>query len=57
LPASGLVGAGTLIASDLVAQRILSIITRSDASEVPVGIVTAILGAPILMGLLRREQP
>lgn len=44
---SGLVGAGVLVFADLFAQRL---------SEVPVGIVSALLGAPILLLLLVRES-
>ncbi len=47
---SGLVGAALLCGADILAQRIVP-----DA-EVPVGIVTAILGAPFLILLLRRTR-
>jgi len=49
LAASGLVGAGLLCIADILAQRIVT-----DA-EVPVGIVTAVLGAPFLIALMRRS--
>ncbi len=50
LPASTLVGAGLLLAADLVAQRL------SPGTELPLGAVTAVLGAPVLLWLLRRES-
>lgn len=56
LAASGLVGSSLLIASDLVAQRGLSLITHTPGLEVPVGVVTAVLGAPTLLILLRSDQ-
>jgi iron complex transport system permease protein len=49
LAASGLLGSGLLLISDLLAQRIIP-----DA-EIPVGIVTALVGAPFLLVLLRKE--
>lgn len=52
LPASTLVGAGLLLASDVVAQRLL----EGRSIELPVGVVTAILGAPVLLVLLRRAR-
>ncbi len=48
LAASGLIGACLLCVADILAQRIVA-----DA-EVPVGIVTAVLGAPFLIALMRR---
>lgn len=56
LAASGLVGSSLLIASDLVAQRGLSMLTHTPGFEVPVGIVTAVLGAPTLLVLLRSDR-
>ncbi|AIE85519.1 FecCD family ABC transporter permease [Fimbriimonas ginsengisoli] len=55
LTGAGLVGAGLLLASDLIAQRALSVLTQTIGFDVPVGIVTAILGAPVLLVLLRRK--
>jgi iron complex transport system permease protein len=46
MPASALMGASLLLASDLLAQRIRL------GTELPVGAVTAVLGAPILLLLL-----
>lgn len=48
LVASGLIGSVLLCASDILAQRIVP------NTEVPVGIVTAVIGAPFLVVLLRR---
>ena len=48
LAASALVGAALLTLSDILAQRIVA------GAEVPVGIVTAIIGAPFLVALLRK---
>jgi iron complex transport system permease protein len=54
LPASALVGSSILIAADLIAQRGPSSLLHSPGLEIPVGIVTALLGAPTLLYLLRR---
>jgi iron complex transport system permease protein len=48
LPASALLGAAILVLADLLAQRLMA------GAEIPVGIVTALIGAPFLLGLLRR---
>lgn len=50
LPASGLFGAAFLIACDVVARVALAPI------EVPVGIVTAIIGGPVFLWLLLRRR-
>ena len=51
LPVSAALGAGVLVLADVIARTI-------DApAEVPVGIVTAIIGAPFFLILLRRRQP
>lgn len=47
---AALVGAGLLCGADLLAQRIVA------NAEVPVGIVTAVLGAPFLIALMRRKD-
>jgi iron complex transport system permease protein len=47
LPLSALVGASLMVAADVVA-RVLG--------EVPVGVVTAVIGAPFFLFLLRRTQ-
>jgi len=46
---SGFYGACLLLGADFIAQRVLP------GGEIPVGIVTAILGAPFLLVLLRKE--
>ena len=48
LPTSALAGATFLVATDTVA--------RAGAAELPVGIVTAALGAPFFLYLLRRRE-
>jgi len=48
LPVSALAGASFLVAADTLA--------RSGAAELPVGIVTAALGAPFFLYLLRRRE-
>jgi iron complex transport system permease protein len=48
LPTSALAGASFLVATDTVA--------RSGAAEMPVGIITAALGAPFFLYLLRRRE-
>jgi iron complex transport system permease protein len=50
LPASALAGAGFLIIADLVARIILA------PMEIPVGVITAIIGAPFFLYLLRRTR-
>jgi iron complex transport system permease protein len=50
LPASALFGATFLIVCDLVARTVLSPI------EVPVGIVTALIGGPFFLWLLVRSS-
>ncbi len=52
LPASGLFGASFLIGTDLLARTVIS------PSELPVGVVTAFLGAPFFLYLLYlRRRP
>lgn len=48
MPVSLVLGALLLLVSDLVAQRLLA------SGEIPLGVVTAILGAPVLLVLLRK---
>jgi iron complex transport system permease protein len=48
LPASGLIGALLLMAADVAAQR------AQPGAELPLGAVTAVLGAPFLLALLQR---
>jgi iron complex transport system permease protein len=49
VPASGLVGATLLIAADAVAR------TAVPPLELPLGVVTALLGGPVFLILLRRQ--
>ncbi|HAT3952784.1 TPA: iron chelate uptake ABC transporter family permease subunit, partial [Kluyvera ascorbata] len=49
LPASALAGACTLLFADIVARLALS------AAELPIGVVTATLGAPVFIWLLLRS--
>jgi iron complex transport system permease protein len=50
LAASALIGSSLLLAADLLAQRAIA------NTEIPVGVVTAILGAPVLITLMRRRD-
>ena len=49
LPASGWLGASFLILADTLAR------TLRPGSELPVGVVTALVGAPFFLGLMRRR--
>ncbi|PAP81036.1 hypothetical protein B1759_06680 [Rubrivirga sp. SAORIC476] len=51
LPASALTGALLLVAADLLARTVLAPV------EVPIGIVTALAGAPFFLWLLLRQRP
>jgi iron complex transport system permease protein len=51
LPASALLGAVFLLGADALARTVLA------PAEVPVGVVTALLGAPVFLYLLRRREP
>ena len=50
LPASALLGATLLVLADLLSRTI------AIPAEVPIGIITALLGAPFFLFLLRRER-
>ncbi len=50
LPLSGFFGASFLILADVVARSI------NPGFEVPIGLVTAVIGAPFFLFLLRRQQ-
>jgi iron complex transport system permease protein len=50
IPASGLVGASFLLLADLVARTIMS------PREIHIGVITALIGAPIFIYLLRRTN-
>lgn len=55
LAGSGLVGGVLLLLADVVAQRGMSALTHTPGMEIPVGIVTALIGAPSLITLLRKS--
>ena len=50
IPAAALTGAGFLVLSDTLARTVL------DGRELPVGAVTALIGGPLFIFLLRRSQ-
>jgi iron complex transport system permease protein len=50
LPAAGLLGSVFLVVADLAARLVLA------PAEIPVGIVTAVIGAPFFIYLLRRSK-
>jgi iron complex transport system permease protein len=50
LPASGLLGSLFLVLADLLARLLMA------PAEIPVGIITAMLGAPFFIYLLRRSK-
>jgi iron complex transport system permease protein len=50
LPASALAGAGFLVIADLLARIVLA------PAELPVGTITAVIGAPFFIYLLRRTR-
>ncbi len=50
LPAAALVGAAFLVLADLLARALLP------PTEIPVGILTAFIGGPLFLWLLRRER-
>lgn len=50
LPASALAGAATLLLADVIARQALS------AAELPIGVVTATLGAPVFIWLLLKTH-
>jgi iron complex transport system permease protein len=52
LPAAALAGAGFLVVADTIVRGLL---VRSALGELPVGVVTAITGAPVFCYLLRRR--
>jgi iron complex transport system permease protein len=56
LPASLAVGALLLVAADVIAQRLFTFLTHTPGFDMPVGIVTALLGAPSLLILLRKVE-
>lgn len=54
VPASGLAGASFLVLADAAARTLL--MHTGYATELPVGAITAMVGAPLFMILLRRQQ-
>ena len=50
IPATALTGGGFLVLCDTVARTVL------DGRELPVGAVTALVGGPLFIYLLRRAQ-
>ena len=50
LPASALIGSALLLAADILAQRVLP------GTELPIGAVTAIIGAPVLLIMLKERS-
>jgi iron complex transport system permease protein len=50
LPASALFGASFLVAADTIARVILA------PAELPVGVITALFGAPYFIFLMRRKM-
>jgi iron complex transport system permease protein len=56
LPASAATGCLLLIVADAIAQRAFAAITHTPGFDLPVGIVTSVLGAPSLLILLRRTR-
>jgi len=50
LPASALAGAAFLVVADTLARTVLA------PTELPVGIITALVGAPFFIYLLRRTR-
>ncbi|HEX8384970.1 MAG TPA: iron chelate uptake ABC transporter family permease subunit, partial [Rubricoccaceae bacterium] len=51
LPGAAVAGAALLVAADLAGRTVLAPV------EVPIGIVTAVTGAPFFLWLLLRERP
>lgn len=56
LVGAGVLGAGLMVLADLVAMRGLNFLLHTSGMEAPVGILTAILGAPWLLVLLRKTD-
>jgi heme transport system permease protein len=50
LPASALLGAASMVLVDIVAREVIP------PAELPVGIITAVVGAPVFLWILMREQ-
>ncbi len=54
VPASGLMGAMFLVAADTAARTLL--VQTQLSTQLPVGVITALIGAPAFMILLRRQM-
>jgi iron complex transport system permease protein len=54
IPASGLAGASFMVLADAAARSIL--MHTGYATQLPVGVITALVGAPLFMILLRRQR-
>lgn len=54
IPASGLLGAAFLVGSDTIGRTLL--MNTSYQTELPVGVITALIGAPFFVFLLKRQQ-
>lgn len=54
IPASGLAGAAFLVGADALARTVL--MKTGYATELPVGVITALVGAPLFMFILRRQN-
>ncbi len=50
IPASALLGAGFLVWADVIARLLLA------PRELPIGVITAAVGAPFLLLLIRRSR-
>lgn len=50
LPASGLLGASLLVGADLLCRTLVA------PAELPIGIITAIIGTPLFLSILLREK-
>lgn len=50
LPASALLGAGLLLLADLIARTLVA------PAELPIGVLTALLGAPVFLFLLQKRR-
>lgn len=51
LPGSALLGGGFLVGADMVARCVVA------PAELPIGIVTALIGAPVFLAILLRQRP
>ena len=52
LPAAALAGASALVGAELLSE-----VVRTDAGRVPEGVITALIGGPVFIWLLRRRPP